>query len=265
MTDANVKYRPDWLPQGTSFLFIAGCERTGTTALLRLLNSDSRIVLGKERFKFICKTLAMDHFRPSSFFQPNSEQTNFLNADYYAKLQRRWEDGGIRYIGDKNPMYFNHLDRFASHFREAKFLFTFRDLDRVADSYNARARNPEDVNWPENKDFRIAVRNWHQSLSCGRRFHFNSDQNRVFFVEYEKFFSGDEQYLEALYGFVELPLTPEVLTTFRAITKDWAQRASRPLGLSDEEADYVTTNRDEKLEAWYRNISTRQLKRMANI
>ena len=37
------------------YLFIAGCARSGTTAMARLLNQDPRILIGIERYKYIPK------------------------------------------------------------------------------------------------------------------------------------------------------------------------------------------------------------------
>jgi len=237
----------------TSPLFIVGCERSGTTALLALMNYDPHIILGRERFKFICNKLQPYHFKPDIFYNPRSEETNVLNYDYYEKLKDRWSKGGVLYIGDKNPLYFRHLDHLKETFSDAKFLFIVRDLDKVAASYNSRARNPDDRNWPENKDYQKAVVFWHESLRNIRHMFFNGGHDRIFFIKYEQFFSGHMKYFESLYAFLNLPLDGHMRSVYKKMTENWADRTKRPLGLTREEIQYLCDKKDQKLERWVLN------------
>ncbi|NIA15394.1 MAG: methyltransferase domain-containing protein [Nitrospiraceae bacterium] len=231
------------------FLFIAGCERSGTTAMERLLNGDDRIIVTHERFKFIRREVTPAHFALDRFFNPIPEETNDLNPEVYEQLRQRWDSGPIAYLGDKVPLYYQVMPHLAEAFPGCRIIYILRDLNPVASSYNVRASNPDDANWPEHRDYRDAVANWNESLKRLWNFVERFGTEHLFVVKYERFFAGDAACLEALYRFLELPLTAEVRRRFRAATADWPERSGRALQLSDGMKDYLAKKKNGTLEA----------------
>lgn len=252
-------------------MFIAGCQRSGTTALLHLLNEDERCVLGRERFKKCAAAITPASFREDHFFSPHESETNYRAQEYYKKLRARWRSGSARYIGDKVPFYYKHLFHLAESFRGARFLFLIRDLHGVASSYNARAANPEDTVWKPSTtrslrllsrysprlrhrlwaevDYRQAAVDWNESLTRLLEFVEAGYRRQVFVVHYESFFSGQEAYLGALYEFLELPLSPALLEHYRRATRGWPERVARPPNLTQEMREHLESQRNRGLEA----------------
>jgi GT2 family glycosyltransferase/2-polyprenyl-3-methyl-5-hydroxy-6-metoxy-1,4-benzoquinol methylase/glycosyltransferase involved in cell wall biosynthesis/predicted nucleic acid-binding Zn-ribbon protein len=233
------------LPQ---FLFIAGCQRSGTTALLQLLNHDERLVIGRERFKHCRTEINPSCFREDRFFSPKESETNYRVQEFYETLRARWHSGTVRYIGDKVPFYYKDLQYLVDTFPACKILFLIRDLEKVAASYNSRAQDPADRVWRPSMDYRRAVQDWNESLGKLLEFVDKEGREQIFVIRYEAFFSGGETYLEALYEFLELPVTAEVVSAYQDLTCDWSQRVSRPSNLTDDMRRHLSAHRNRSLE-----------------
>src|ERR1700749_3229545 len=82
-------------------LFVAGCPRSGTSALVFLLNEHPRIALGFERFKRTRALLDPWHFAPAQFFAPVLAETDIQGELLYRRLRERWRGGSVEVIGDK--------------------------------------------------------------------------------------------------------------------------------------------------------------------
>src|ERR1700691_148622 len=91
------------------YLFVAGCPRSGTSALAFLLNEHAGIALGFERFKRIRGLLEPFHFTPSQFFSPVLAETDIQGELLYRRLYERWQSGSVTVIGDKVPLYWRVL------------------------------------------------------------------------------------------------------------------------------------------------------------
>ena len=132
-------------------LFVAGCARSGTTALTRLLNSHPDIFVGTELFR-------------SEFSKESDEFTQNLlwTERYRAKVtDKKGAHNNLHYHGDKFPGYYNNYDFLFDRFSEAKVLFIFRNIFDVAQSYKARKIHPTN---PWKKGVRRAVKEWNDSL-----------------------------------------------------------------------------------------------------
>lgn len=250
-------------PDATRYLFVAGCPRSGTTAMVHLLNADPRIIVGRERFKFTVDTLGPDHFAPEHFFAPTEDETNDCNPTYYGRLKARWDTGGVAYIGDKFPHYFRHLHTLRKRFPGCRFLFMVRELETVASSYNVRAQREEDTAWPPHQDYQYAVKHWNESLMRLCQYVQAHGDADIFPVLYESLYSGDMAYLEALYDFLELPLIPEVSKKFAEMTTDWESRANKSLQLDDAMRSYLDSKRDKESEQYAISMARRRLRENA--
>lgn len=261
-----VRVKPFRTGSDAEFLFIAGCQRSGTTALVQLLNQDERFVIGRERFKYCRSEITPEHFREEHFFSPQERETNYRVEKFYEPLRSRWRAGGVRYIGDKVPFYYKDLFYLAETFPDCKILFLIRDLEGVAASHNARAANPKDKVWkprrrrgvagwlglgPETEtvDYRRAAHDWTESLVRFDEFVSAGHEDQIFPVHYERFFAGEQSYLDALYDFLELPVTPKARRAFLTVTKDWEARSRRPTLLTPQMTQYLASRRDRALEA----------------
>jgi hypothetical protein len=92
----------------------------------------------------------------------------------------------LKWIGDKNPGYLRHFDALASNNPGARFIVTYRPLEEVAESFEARASDPSD-RWPRERGFEMAVSRWNASLLHTRNFIEGSRDWRVLVVDYHRF------------------------------------------------------------------------------
>ncbi len=97
-------------------LFVAGCPRSGTSALAFLLNEHPRVALGFERYKRVRAQLDPFHFTPAQFFAPVLAETDIRGELLYARLRARWESGAVRAMGDKVPLYTRVLPQLLARF-----------------------------------------------------------------------------------------------------------------------------------------------------
>jgi len=173
-------------------LFVAGAPRSGTTAIVNLLNCHQRILLLKERYSRLLlreQALLPAHFAEQRMFT-FEEGDSFYNAiapeTPDSKLRARHPNAA--YIGDKIPKLYEHMDWIAQNFDEATLIFMSRNIFDVAASYNRRARDPDDKRWPVAQDFRVAIQDWNtsnQALMKAAKVHSNIN---FIGVDYETIF-----------------------------------------------------------------------------
>ncbi len=247
------------------FLFVMGCPRSGTSFVGNLLNLDSRIVLGQERFQKIPGQIRPYHFSEHVFFNPTRFETRLLGrrerdregrsfSDRYEVLRERWRSGTVRYIGDKFPNYSSVLPHLSSSFSGSRFIFLLRDLNQVASSFNVRAENPADA-WPEHNDYRAAPKFWNDSITNLREYVDREGSERVFIILFERFYAGEIAYLEALLGFLGLDVQEAVLTRFIEKTGPQPEREKRRGVLTPEMVKYLDQHRDRDAEQWARELA----------
>jgi glycosyltransferase involved in cell wall biosynthesis len=270
-------------------LFIAGCPRSGTSALVFLLNEHPQIALGFERFKRVRAQLDPFLFTPAQFFAPVAAETDIRGELLYARLRGRWARGTVTVIGDKVPLYTRVLPQLLERFPRGRMVVMVRDPQDVAVSFRRRAADPRDW-WPPENDHRLAVRMWNEALAAARAAERSGEGERIFLLPYEPLLAGEERWLDALLAFIGLPPTERLRAEHRRLAAEWRARgAGRPGDRSrgegsrggesreDEGKDvegpvgdggamgeaqvrvYVETNRDPELRAWARARMERQL------
>lgn len=241
------------LKRNKGYLFVCGNPRSGTTALCDLLNTDSRMVIGKERYRRVRTGLGPEHFTKERFFEPTPRETSFLPArliptdevgysvwpDDEAEMKRRWSSPELAYVGDKAPFYIRQLPYMRDTFPGCRLIVLIRDPVAVADSYQRRADEPND-HWPEENGHLLAVEHWNQSMQDLNDYLSRYGLQDLFIVDFEAFYAGDMEYLESLYRFLDLELSPEVAARFETETKDYSQRLDRPNRLSPQAVSEVS-------------------------
>lgn len=239
--------------QSQRYIFVCGCPRSGTTALMHLLNSHQSIVVGVERYKFYANRknigkIDKSLFTPEVFFDFKDEQTN-LNPNHsawtnrwssvYQSLEEKFSKAIL--VGDKYPIYYRFYPEIQENFQDVKWVFMIRNIYDIALSYNSRAANPEDTNWPEKRNYVSAVSDWNESLA--KTWHYlKAKKNNLFICQYDRIFSGEDRYLEKLLNFLDVDECSEIKKYYRSITKDWKTRSSRNIKAEDYQAKYISEN-----------------------
>ena len=236
-------------------LFIAGCARSGTTAMARLLNrGDQRVLIGIERYKYVPRDIRSAYFYKEKFLNATASETNILREDLFQQFRDKWDAGHLQYLGDKVPAYYRLMPHLAQTFPYCKIIFMFRDLLPVASSFNVRATIETSPTWPRENDYRKAVKEWNASLKCLKQFVDAGHEKQVFIVPYERLFSGETTYLTALYDFLGLEIRPRMYKVFDNNTKDWASRSTKELMLNEEMRLYLAKHKDDKQEQWVNTL-----------
>jgi glycosyltransferase involved in cell wall biosynthesis len=260
-------------------LFIAGCPRSGTSALTFLLNEHPQLAIGFERYKRLRAQLDPFHFKPQQFFSPVTAETDIRGQLLYERLRARWEGGSVRLIGDKVPLYTRVLPQLIERFPGACVLVLVRDPLDVARSFRRRAADPADW-WPAENDHTLAVAMWNEALAAVREVEVREVDSQgeevlkrtpgggpegVALLPYEALFSGDPRWLEMLVDFLEVPLTTRLSVEHQRLAARWQERGSGELmgeggqARDEELRDYVASHCDAELARWAQARMERQL------
>ncbi len=177
-------------------LFVFGVGRSGTTALVHVLNSHPQVCVGMERYKYPFtreKVIDPEFFSFERFFDFRETDTNLLPTNdttakrLYREMRPRYQDAAI--VGDKVPHLLHLIRPLHKAFADSSFIYLLRDASEVASSWHARATNPTD-RWPAQNDFRKAVEVWN-NMNRGALDLVNEGLP-VLILNYNSFFWGDE-------------------------------------------------------------------------
>ena len=232
------------------YLFISGCDRSGTTAAVRLLNAHPEISLGMERYKGLItkderlKTLTKERFDKVNFFKIEDEETNIQWDYFYDALIEKYDS--CSYVGDKVPRYFQVYAHLKSQFPVAKHLFLIRDPIEVASSWKVRANDSKDVNWNSTNDVERSIDVWNSSLKVAYKKMKSGDLD-IRFVSYSDLFSGDKSTLNQILEFLELGGDELLSNKFLEMTSTWKERSGKKHVLTNEEVTFVNTNANKAL------------------
>lgn len=220
---------------------MAGLARSGTTALLRVVNSHPDIAVGMERYKRLYSK-DVDRLTPELFARERffDFSDGFTNQDPeeaarwgvdYAALEASWEQAA--YVGDK--MTNVRFDAVHARLPEARFVFIVRDIEHVALSWDRRAHDSADAGWPERADARASVEKWNRSLRRIRRA-VRQHPELATVVEYSRFFGDpDAASLRTVLDGLGLAWGPEVAAGFADVHREYVGSvADRERSLSPE-------------------------------
>ncbi len=172
------------------YLFVCGCARSGTTALVEALNTHPEIAIGMERFIHIFNAGIPDSslFEPSRFFKFMPGDTFYNDIRAMSGNPSSEKFGRATYVGDKVPRLFRRFDKLFEVFPGAKILFLLRSPLSVAASWERRSKDTSDNFWSRGRDAISCIQEYNESLQSVIP-HLNSD--RILIVPYERiFFDG---------------------------------------------------------------------------
>lgn len=239
-------------------LFVCGCARSGTTAFGDYLNLHPEVLLCQERYKGRYKEVAWEDFsferimdlRPRETKRPPFGQSPEVFLERHARLLASKDPERLRWLGDKGPYYVRYMDRLAGKNPGARFIVLYRPLEEVAESWDARARDPEDP-WRNERGVEMSVEVWNAALRRTREFVEGSPAPRVLLVGYHDFFYQNEKVLPQISRFLDLEFD-------ESITKAWQEASSRFEGgrrrkepLNGEQLAFLREHADREAEAWF--------------
>ncbi|SFL66887.1 Sulfotransferase family protein [Loktanella salsilacus] len=169
-------------------LFVGGNPRSGTSALVSVLNSHPHVLMGMERFFF---RMQNKQIMPSDF-----EKDRFLDvqdSDTHEHVRSQFGTNpniGARYdkamiVGDKFPLIAEAYDHLTAHFPAARVLYIVRNPLSVMESYNRRMSDKSD-SW--SKSAQDGLNEWNHSVAATLK-RLETGQP-VTVVSYEKLFAS---------------------------------------------------------------------------
>jgi hypothetical protein len=170
------------------WLFIVGCARSGTTAMMRLLNSSASVCLFNERYtRLFVENI---HRCSGALFAPARvvdvrPGDSFTHQGY---LKKGLDYGGLvataAIVGDKSPRVHALIPSIRRQFPGCRFLFMVRDIVGVANSFEGRA--DEGVQWKPDRRTESAIVEWNRALASLKAFWADD----IIPILYEDFFYG---------------------------------------------------------------------------
>ena len=236
-------------PDTSHLCFVVGCERSGTSPLVRVLHSHPRIVMGLERYATRYNVMretrdpelmTLDLFTPERFLDFRPEDTHRAPPDFGARhydvARQRFDGGSVAYVGDKVLPPNVWLTRtMANKFPQSKFVFIYRDPLRVCDSWQRRSSNPDDQ-WVATNDYRAAYDHWLDGLDVAEWLRSSVSADRLFLTRCEWFFGEDTASRDALVRFLGLGLDPSFVDNHAERAEEFRRREREtPILLTDEQ------------------------------
>lgn len=242
------------------YAFVLGPARSGTTAMVDLLNTHPAICMGVERYKryyrrnraYPAALLAKERFLTFEEGDTNTNPERKPWKPLYQSLAAKWDSATV--VGDKEG--FAALPHIVAGVPEPRIIYMLRQISTLASSWNSRAASPKDK-WPERNDFRAAVNRWNEANALAYSYADRLGGN-LLVINYETFFAGDDSYAGRLMQFLSLePGNSEFMHAYHASARHYRDVVSQkpPLVLDgqvehlEQAADMETYRRLAKLAA----------------
>lgn len=236
-------------------LFVSGCERSGTTAFADYLNRHPEILVLRERYRFHPGGITPDLFdfdRILDFTEADRDERRKID-DWYKNLTAGMiadkDPAELAWIGDKDPFYLEDLEDLHRNNPGARFIILYRPVEEVAESWQARSNDPEDV-WPGRKDFEEGVKGWNWALRRIREFIEGALEPEVLLLDYHDFFYRNGLCVKLISDFLELEFDESVRSAWEALSLEFESNRRQKASLSKDQAAFIEENKDNEAEAW---------------
>lgn len=242
-------------------LFVAGCPRSGTTALTDYLNRHEEILMCRERYKRARHKIdpAALTFKEILNYEPRRRggETN-TPREHHEELLARKDPAKLAWIGDKHPGYVVSMKTLAENNPGAHFIIIYRPLEEVAESYEARSRNPDDP-WLGGKDgFALAIADWNEAMRSTRDFVENDPACNVLVIDYHSFFYENEECIPRISRFLELDFDERVRDAWARMSAGFEAGRRPKRSLTEEQILLIEKEKDHLAEGWVLDCIERQ-------
>lgn len=224
--------------------FISGVARSGTSALVDVLNTHPDFYFGMERYYFYIESgcLKPEHFEKDRFLEVQAGDTHGKGFRE-AFDQRISKYNCARVIGDKYPLLYKNFAQIHQDFPEAEHIYIVRNPLSVMESYFSRFVDITD-NW--NRTWQMGLEEWNASIQAVLH-QAENNLKRFHFVIYENFFS-ETAHINALFSKLgSAPLPDENLLsfveTFRALNANPVPRQDELRLFAARYADWMSYNK----------------------
>lgn len=240
-------------------LFIAGCPRSGTTALTEYLNQHEELLVCIERYKYAPPPpeITPSLFTFDRILDYREGETN-TPRERHVKLLQRKDPAKLKWIGDKRGMYFKWFEQLADNNPGARFIVIHRPIEEVAESFEARKNNPNDRWWADSRE---AVDRWNLSIERTREF-VESGWSSVLILHYHDFVYRNETCVPLISRFLDIEFEESMLEAWRERSERFKAKRRPKEPLSEEQISFIQENKDRAGEEWLLGYLEEQRRRM---
>lgn len=231
-------------------LFVTGCQRSGTTAFTEYLNHHPEILVGVERYgRVSAKEITPEMFTFERILDYSAEDS-LRPREYYVDLLSKKDPERLKWIGDKFPGYAKWLRPLSENNPGAYFIILYRPIEEVAESWEARSKNPDDP-WLGGKNgFELGVQMWNNIQQKTRKFVESGLGTGVLIVSYHDFFYHNEDCVPLLSRFLGIEFDDDVREAWREMSAEFEQKRRPKKHLTDEQRAYIRAEKDSVAEEW---------------
>jgi len=198
---------------GTRVALVTGAPRSGTTALVELLNCHPDIAMMNERYNRLVarEEVGLDHFLSDRLrdFQDGDGSPVAFGMDVTQQALSKL--GSAKVVGDKVPRPRN-MFKLAQRLGNAPVIAILREPQGMAESYMGRVRRAEmqlakggNATWQTQRDFKAAVREFNDYVELLRDMSASKSGGTMpwLLIDYVSLFSGAFP-VERIFEFLDL-------------------------------------------------------------
>lgn len=228
-------------------LFVGGPPRSGTTALVHYLNRHPQMLICMERYKWVQPHLitpelfTFDRILDYRTGQRGRRGETNTPRKHHVELLARKNPENLEWIGDKTPAYVEKLRWLSENNPGASFILTYRPLEEVVESFEARFKDPGDA-WSLG-GFEEGVELWNAAMRSARNFLDSARNLNVLIVSYHDFFYDNEALIPQLASFLDIEIDRELRAAWAAMSRSFETRRRPKEPLSDGMRAYLAANK----------------------
>lgn len=176
--------------------------------------------------------------------------------EHHVELLKGKDPERLEWIGDKTPAYVEILTRLSENNPGASFIVTYRPLEEVAESFEARSQDPDDP-WRLG-GFEDGVGRWNAAMRSTRDFVESARNLNVLILDYRDFFYDNRSVVPLLSRFLGVEIDEETREAWERMTRDFeaGRRPKEPL--NKRQRAYIEAEKDAGAERWILDRIRRQ-------
>jgi hypothetical protein len=236
-TETRADPAPRERPQGKKgFLFVCGCDGSGTRVLADYLNRHPEILIYEED-------------------SAAEQQQEVVIPDLSTETSPGKDPASVRWIGASNSGYIRRMESIAGNNPGARFIIVYRPIEEIAESWEATNAGED--------GFEQAARTWSKSLQGTRRFIRESPIPRTLLVSYHDLLHRSENVVPVISRFLGLALDAQFVEnhTEETLLSEGGLRPGE--ALSEESRSSIQKHANRAAEAWILDRIDKQWKRPA--
>ena len=170
-------------------LFVSGVGRSGTSALVNVLNAHPALLVGQERYfnLFKAQSITPQHFEMERFLDFKTGDSHERSRGFRAPSNNlKYKYSQAIYVGDKYPSLFRNFQYVFETFPEATHVYIIRNPLSVIQSYDVRYQNPKDM-WKLGSEDGMDA--WNESVGKVAQLKQKQLQNFII-IQYEEFYKS---------------------------------------------------------------------------